>query len=181
MFLFYQQAKLKSHIHDPNAAELVHFQFSSLKVVVEASEKSNTVPSNLSSRAITPLLTHDAIQLLSNCLTSKETNFWNSLGDTWHHGQKYSLNKDTRNNCLVSYVPTFMDGWTPDASFYEPTIENHLENFSSDLFAAFVNTNIAKQQGLSHPFGKRKVTFSDYTVSVGKSSLESMETYIRAN
>ena len=77
------QAKLKSHIHDPNAPELVHFLFSPLTLIVEASHESNTVP-NLPARVIAPLLTYDAIELLSNCLSSKETELWHSLGDAWH-------------------------------------------------------------------------------------------------
>jgi epidermal growth factor receptor kinase substrate 8 len=76
------QAKLKSHIHDPNAPELVHFLFSPLTLIVEASHESNAVP-NLPARVISPLLTYDAIELLSNCLSSKETELWQSLGDAW--------------------------------------------------------------------------------------------------
>ncbi len=79
----YQQAKLKSHIHDPNAPELVHFLFSPLTLIVEASHESNTVP-NLPARVVAPLLTYDAIELLSNCLSSIETELWHSLGDAWH-------------------------------------------------------------------------------------------------
>merc|ERR1712137_936265 len=52
-------AKLKSHIHDPNAPELVHFLFSPLTLIVEASHDSNPVP-NLPARVISPLLTYDA-------------------------------------------------------------------------------------------------------------------------
>jgi len=103
-------AKLKSHIHDPNAPELVHFLFSPLTLIVEASHETNAVP-NLPSRVIAPLLAGDAIELLSNCLSSKETELWHSLGDAWH------TPKDKWNSYVVPYVPTFMDGWTPDASF----------------------------------------------------------------
>ena len=74
---------MKSHIHDPNAPELVHFLFSPLTLIVEASHESNTVP-NLPARVVAPLLTYDAIELLSNCLSSKETELWHSLGDDWH-------------------------------------------------------------------------------------------------
>lgn len=104
-------AKLKSHIHDPNAPELVHFLFSPLTLIVEASHESNTVP-NLPSRVVVPLLTYDAIELLSNCLSSKETELWHSLGDAWH------TPKDKWNGYVAPYIPTFMDGWTPDASYF---------------------------------------------------------------
>lgn len=42
--LFSPQAKLKSHIHDPNAPELVHFLFTPLALIVDASRDSNYGP-----------------------------------------------------------------------------------------------------------------------------------------
>ena len=81
-FLIEKQAKLKSHIHDPNAPELVHFLFSPLTLIAEASHESKSP--NLPARVVAPLLTYDAIELLSNCLSSKETELWHSLGDAWH-------------------------------------------------------------------------------------------------
>ncbi|XP_057374617.1 epidermal growth factor receptor kinase substrate 8-like [Daphnia carinata] len=126
-------AKLKSHIHDPNAPELVHFLFSPLTLIVEASHESNTVP-NLPACVVAPLLTYDAIELLSNCLSSKETELWHSLGEAWH------TPKDKWNSYVVPYVPTFMDGWTPDASFFpEEKEENKRSNtemtrYSSEFF-----------------------------------------------
>jgi len=132
-------AKLKSHIHDPNAPELVHFLFSPLTLIVEASHETNTV-TNLPSRVISPLLSADAIELLSNCLSSKETELWHSLADPWH------TPKDKWNSYVVPYVPTFMDGWTPDASFFieenkepetkRPSVprEPEMSRYGSDFF-----------------------------------------------
>ncbi|XP_046459343.1 epidermal growth factor receptor kinase substrate 8-like isoform X1 [Daphnia pulex] len=126
-------AKLKSHIHDPNAPELVHFLFSPLTLIVEASHESNTVP-NLPARVVAPLLTYDAIELLSNCLSSKETELWHSLGDAWH------TPKDKWNSYVVPYVPTFMDGWTPDASFFPDEKEENkrsnteMTRYSNEFF-----------------------------------------------
>lgn len=34
-------------------------------------------------QVLSPLLTADAIELLTNCLTSRETEIWHSLGDVW--------------------------------------------------------------------------------------------------
>ncbi|XP_053967726.1 epidermal growth factor receptor kinase substrate 8 [Anastrepha ludens] len=100
-------AKLKAHIHDPNAPELVHFLFTPLALIVEASSDTY-YESQLPARVITPLLTREAINLLINCVTSKETELWRSLGDAW------IIPRDQWKNDIGSYHPVFMDGWSPD-------------------------------------------------------------------
>ncbi|XP_054281539.1 epidermal growth factor receptor kinase substrate 8-like isoform X2 [Macrosteles quadrilineatus] len=75
-------AKLKHHIHDPNAPELVHFLFTPLALIVDASHDTHYGP-NLPSKVVSPLLTQEAVNLLINCVTSKETELWHSLGDAW--------------------------------------------------------------------------------------------------
>ena len=96
---------MKSHIHDPNAPELVHFLFSPLTLIVEASHESNGAP-NLPARVVSPLLTYDAIELLSNCLSSKETELWHSLGDAWRTPKyavlRTSFSVHTITICFVS-------------------------------------------------------------------------------
>jgi len=77
------QAKLKAHIHDPNAPELVHFLFTPLSLVVEASKDPRQGTPDLAAKVVAPLLTPDAKELLLNCLTSKEADLWVSLGDAW--------------------------------------------------------------------------------------------------
>ena len=81
-YSIYFQAKLKSHIHDPNAPELVHFLFTPLALIVDASHDTQYGP-NLPSKVISPLLTREAVNLLINCVTSKETELWHSLGEAW--------------------------------------------------------------------------------------------------
>ena len=72
------------HIHDPNAPELVHFLFTPLTLIVNASRDPNYASTpNLPAHVVSPMLTRDAVDLLANCLTSKETELWNSLGDVW--------------------------------------------------------------------------------------------------
>ena len=63
-------AKLKAHIHEPNAPELVHFLFTPLALIVDASHDSQYGP-NVPSKVLTPLLTKQSVDLLLNCLTSK--------------------------------------------------------------------------------------------------------------
>ncbi|XP_017466296.1 PREDICTED: epidermal growth factor receptor kinase substrate 8-like protein 2 isoform X1 [Rhagoletis zephyria] len=100
-------AKLKAHIHDPNAPELVHFLFTPLALIVEASSDTY-YESQLPTRVVNPLLTREAINLLINCVTSKETELWRSLGDAW------IIPRDQWKNDVGSYHPVFMDGWSPD-------------------------------------------------------------------
>ncbi|XP_066591050.1 epidermal growth factor receptor kinase substrate 8 [Prorops nasuta] len=100
-------AKLKAHIHDPNAPELVHFLFTPLALIVDASHDTNYDP-NLPSKVISPLLTREAVNLLINCVTSKETELWHSLGDTW------LIPRDQWKGHVPSYHPVFMDGWSPE-------------------------------------------------------------------
>ncbi|XP_015021267.2 epidermal growth factor receptor kinase substrate 8-like protein 1 [Drosophila mojavensis] len=100
-------AKLKAHIHDPNAPELVHFLFTPLALIVEASSDTY-YESQLPSRVVNPLLTREAINLLINCVTSKETELWRSLGDAW------VIPRDQWKEDVGSYHPVFLDGWSPD-------------------------------------------------------------------
>jgi len=76
------QARLKSHIHDPNSPELVHFLFTPLSLIVEAA-RDPKLPTDLPSSVVAPLLTAAAVALLRNCLTSKEMEFWTKLGHAW--------------------------------------------------------------------------------------------------
>ncbi|GFR05139.1 epidermal growth factor receptor kinase substrate 8-like protein 2 [Trichonephila clavata] len=105
-------AKLKSHIHDPNAPELVHFLFTPLALIVDAARDSN-YSSTLASRVVAPLITRDAIELLMNCCTSKESDLWHSLGDSW------VTPKEHWEGFEGTYHPVFSDGWAPENPFHE--------------------------------------------------------------
>ena len=99
-------AKLKAHIHDPNAPELVHFLFTPLALIVDASHDSHYGP-NLPTKVLSPLLTKSAVDLLINCLTSKESELWHSLGEPWY------VPKEQWKGYVPPYKPVFMDGWSP--------------------------------------------------------------------
>nr|XP_021003061.1 epidermal growth factor receptor kinase substrate 8-like protein 2 isoform X2 [Parasteatoda tepidariorum] len=100
-------AKLKSHIHDPNAPELVHFLFTPLALIIDAARDSNH-SANLAANVVSPLLTRDAIELLANCCTSKETDLWHSLGDSW------IIPRDQWKGYESTYRPVFSNGWAPE-------------------------------------------------------------------
>merc|ERR1719429_571653 len=99
-------AKLKAHIHDPNAPELVHFLFTPLALIVDASHDSQYGP-NLPTKVLAPLLTKSAVDLLINCLTSKESELWHSLGEPWY------VPREQWKGYVPPYKPVFMDGWSP--------------------------------------------------------------------
>jgi len=107
-------AKLKAHIHDPNAPELVHFLFTPLALIVDASHDTHYGP-NLPAKVVSPLLTGDAVNLLINCVTSKETELWQSLGDAW------LIPRDQWNGYVPPYHPVFLDGWSPEYPVVEGT------------------------------------------------------------
>merc|ERR1719411_1482605 len=105
-------AKLKAHIHDPNAPELVHFLFTPLALIVDASHDSHYGP-NLPSKILAPLLNKNAVDLLINCLTSKESELWHSLGEPWY------IPVEDWKDYVQPYRPVFMDGWSPSVSYPE--------------------------------------------------------------
>ncbi|KAJ6641890.1 Epidermal growth factor receptor kinase substrate 8-like protein 2 [Pseudolycoriella hygida] len=120
-------AKLKAHIHDPNAPELVHFLFTPLALIVDASHDTYYDP-NIPARVINPLLSHQAINLLINCVTSKEHELWKSLGDAW------TIPREEWKGHVGTYHPTFFDGWSPDFSVMDdlehpltPTIKRRID------------------------------------------------------
>ncbi|XP_013773174.2 epidermal growth factor receptor kinase substrate 8-like protein 2 isoform X4 [Limulus polyphemus] len=109
-FSFNLLARLKNHIHDPNAPELIHFLFTPLTLVVDAAQQTG---SNLPPQVVAPLLTADAIDLLVNCCSSKETDLWHSLGDPW------IIPRDQWRGNQGSYHPVFSNGWAPEYPFSE--------------------------------------------------------------
>lgn len=105
-------AKLKAHIHDPNAPELVHFLFTPLALIVDASHDAD-YDVKIPDRVIDPLLTREAINLLINCVTSKETELWRSLGEAW------TIPREQWKGHVGAYHPVFFDGWSPDFSMVD--------------------------------------------------------------
>jgi len=70
-------------IHNPNAPEMIHILFEPLELVVSASRDPANGVLALASKVSVPLLSAEAVQLLSDCLTSRECQLWASLGDAW--------------------------------------------------------------------------------------------------
>ncbi|XP_071988060.1 epidermal growth factor receptor kinase substrate 8-like isoform X5 [Engystomops pustulosus] len=97
-------AKLKSHIQNPSAAELVHFLFTPLSMMVEA-----TGGAELAHSVLSPLLMKDAIDFLNFVLNEEEKKLWLSLGDTWSKSRM----EWPKDQFIPPYIPRFRNGWEP--------------------------------------------------------------------
>lgn len=99
-------AKLKNHIHEPNAPELLHFLFTPLTVILDACQWG--LGRNIAPQVFSPLITREASDLLRNCLTSKEADVWMALGDAWKIAPE-----DWPTALPPPYRPVFTDGYMP--------------------------------------------------------------------
>uniref|UniRef100_A0A8B9U050 Epidermal growth factor receptor kinase substrate 8 n=1 Tax=Anas zonorhyncha TaxID=75864 RepID=A0A8B9U050_9AVES len=125
-------AKLKFHIQNPSAAELVHFLFTPLHMVVQT-----TGGPELASTVISPLLTKDTIDFLQYTVTSEEGQLWMSLGDTWTKARA-DWPKD---QFIPPYVPRFRNGWEPPLlNFMGAPNEQELNHLAESV------ANFAEQQ-----------------------------------
>lgn len=97
-------AKLKSHIQNPSAADLVHFLFTPLNMVVQA-----TGGPELASTVLSPLLTKDTIDFLNHTVNSDERQLWMSLGEAWMK----TRTEWPKEQFIPPYVPRFRNGWEP--------------------------------------------------------------------
>ncbi|XP_036151594.1 epidermal growth factor receptor kinase substrate 8-like protein 2 isoform X2 [Myotis myotis] len=97
-------AKLQKHIQNPSAAELVHFLFGPLDLIVSTCGGPDIARSVLS-----PLLSRDAVGFLRGHLVPKEMALWDSLGETWTRPRS----EWPREPQLLLYVPKFHSGWEP--------------------------------------------------------------------
>ncbi|XP_027694596.1 epidermal growth factor receptor kinase substrate 8 isoform X2 [Vombatus ursinus] len=97
-------AKLKSHIQNPSAADLVHFLYTPLNMMVQA-----TGGPELASTVLSPLLTKDAIDFLNQTVHVEERQLWMSLGETWLKPRA----EWPKEQFIPPYVPRFRNGWEP--------------------------------------------------------------------
>ncbi|KRX26990.1 Adenosine monophosphate-protein transferase FICD [Trichinella nelsoni] len=99
-------AKLKNHIHEPNAPELLHFLFTPLAIILDACQWG--FGRNIAPQVVSPLISRAAKALLLNCLTSKESEIWASLGDAWR-----TTAEEWTGPLPGHYSPTFAHSYGP--------------------------------------------------------------------
>ncbi|KAM8814368.1 epidermal growth factor receptor kinase substrate 8-like protein 2 isoform 2-T2 [Rhynchonycteris naso] len=97
-------AKLQKHIQNPSAAELVHFLFGPLDLIV-----STCGGPDIAHSVSSPLLSRDAVTFLRGHLVPKEMALWESLGETWTRPRS----EWPREPQVLLYVPKFHSGWEP--------------------------------------------------------------------
>ncbi|XP_039264480.2 epidermal growth factor receptor kinase substrate 8-like isoform X1 [Styela clava] len=158
-------AKLKAHIQNPNAIEIIHFLFSPLQMCIQACGGYD-IPRSVES----PLLTKDGIDLLHNCLTTQEAEVWRNLGDFWTKSRL----EFPKEHYFPPYVPTFSSGWVPPLLSNDPG-KDHTElaatiaeqasrvnraeearrasdvnNASTDAFRQHVEQHVVRNQALNN-------------------------------
>ncbi|XP_077451766.1 epidermal growth factor receptor kinase substrate 8-like protein 2 [Stigmatopora argus] len=102
-------AKLKKHIQNPSASELVHFLFGPLELVLQSLHSPELVRS-----IISPHLSKDAVDFLRGHLTPKETVTFELLGEGWTKPRA----EWPRDQCAPPYYPKFRNGWEPPAELF---------------------------------------------------------------
>uniref|UniRef100_A0A3P8PSZ7 Epidermal growth factor receptor kinase substrate 8-like protein 2 n=1 Tax=Astatotilapia calliptera TaxID=8154 RepID=A0A3P8PSZ7_ASTCA len=101
-------AKLKKHIQNPSASELVHFLFGPLELV-----RSCGGP-DLPRSVMSPHLCKDAVDFLRGHLTPKEMTIFELLGEGWTRPRA----EWPRDQCAPPYYPRFRNGWEPPADLF---------------------------------------------------------------
>ncbi|XP_053717643.1 epidermal growth factor receptor kinase substrate 8a isoform X3 [Synchiropus splendidus] len=103
-YAFNQLGKLKLHIQNPSADDLLHFLFTPLRMVIQASGSVE-----LARSVVVPLLTREAIDFLHGAGTAEERHLWVALGDGW---TKCRL-EWPKDHYFPPCVLKFRDGWEP--------------------------------------------------------------------
>uniref|UniRef100_A0A4W6F0W1 EGFR pathway substrate 8a, signaling adaptor n=1 Tax=Lates calcarifer TaxID=8187 RepID=A0A4W6F0W1_LATCA len=133
---FNQLGKLRDHIQNPSAVDLVHFLFTPLRMVIQASGSVD-----LARSVVVPLLTREAIDFLHSSGTAEERHLWVALGDGWTKC-RLEWPKD-------HYFPPcplrFRDGWEPPALLTATTAPSR-EQELTHLAESLANAEIQRQE-----------------------------------
>uniref|UniRef100_A0A8C0HFT2 Epidermal growth factor receptor kinase substrate 8-like protein 2 n=1 Tax=Chelonoidis abingdonii TaxID=106734 RepID=A0A8C0HFT2_CHEAB len=102
-------AKLRKHIQNPSASELVHFLFGPLELILHSCGGPE-----LARSVVSPLLSKDTIDFLRGHLTPKEMMLWESIGETWTRSRA----EWPRESVVPTYIPKFRNGWEPPLEIF---------------------------------------------------------------
>ncbi|KAL6474592.1 hypothetical protein MHYP_G00181530 [Metynnis hypsauchen] len=102
-------AKLKKHIQNPSASELVHFLFGPLEMVLQSCGTPE-----LPRSVISPHLSRDAVDFLRGHLSPKEMTIFELLGDGWTRPRA----DWPKGPVCSSLRPRFRNGWEPPVELF---------------------------------------------------------------
>uniref|UniRef100_A0AAR2LZF0 SH3 domain-containing protein n=1 Tax=Pygocentrus nattereri TaxID=42514 RepID=A0AAR2LZF0_PYGNA len=126
--------KLKNHIQNPSAVDLVHFLFTPLRMVIHTSGGID-----LAKSVLVPLLTREAIDFLHSAGTPEERHLWVTLGDGW---TKCRL-EWPKDHYFPPHTLRFRDGW-------EPPVLVSREQDLTQLAETLAQAEIHRQEEVSH-------------------------------
>uniref|UniRef100_A0A674DPM6 EGFR pathway substrate 8a, signaling adaptor n=1 Tax=Salmo trutta TaxID=8032 RepID=A0A674DPM6_SALTR len=130
--------KLKSHIQNPSADDLVHFLFTPLRMVIQTSGGTE-----LAKSVVVPLLTREAIDFLHSAGTAEERQLWVALGDGW---TKCRL-EWPKDHYFPPCTLQFRDGWEPPMMLFVPQSR---EAELNQLTQTLTHSEILRQEEM-HP------------------------------
>uniref|UniRef100_A0A8K9XQM0 SH3 domain-containing protein n=1 Tax=Oncorhynchus mykiss TaxID=8022 RepID=A0A8K9XQM0_ONCMY len=130
--------KLKSHIQNPSADDLVHFLFTPLRMVIQTSGGTE-----LAKSVVVPLLTIEAIDFLHSAGTAEERHLWVALGEGW---TKCRL-EWPKDHYFPPCTLQFRDGWEPPMM---PFVPQSREAELNQLTQTLAHSEILRQEEI-HP------------------------------
>uniref|UniRef100_UPI0037E7A441 epidermal growth factor receptor kinase substrate 8a isoform X2 n=1 Tax=Semicossyphus pulcher TaxID=241346 RepID=UPI0037E7A441 len=133
---FNQLGKLKDHIQNPSAVDLLHFLFTPLRMVVQASGSVD-----LARSVVVPLLTREAIDFLHGSGTAEERHLWVTLGEGW---TKCRL-EWPKDQYFPPCVLRFRDSWEPPLL---PAAAPSRDQELSQLAESLANAEIQRHEEL---------------------------------
>ncbi|XP_062299445.1 epidermal growth factor receptor kinase substrate 8a isoform X3 [Scomber scombrus] len=138
---FNQLGKLKDHIQNPSAVELVHFLFNPLRMVIQ------TGGVDLARSVVVPLLTREAIDFLHVSGNAEERHLWVTLGEGW---TKCRL-EWPKDHYFPPCVLRFRDGWEPPAlppATQEPDLSQLAESLANAQRQEELRMRLDQESGL---------------------------------
>ncbi|XP_062373804.1 epidermal growth factor receptor kinase substrate 8a isoform X4 [Sardina pilchardus] len=148
-------AKLKNHISNPSAVDLVHFLFTPLRMVIQTSGGVDLVKT-----VLVPLLTREAIDFLHASATAEERHLWVTLGDGW---TKCRL-EWPKDQFFPAYTPRFRDGWEPPVlAFVGSSREQELNRLAETL----AHAEIQRQEEVALRLSQEQLNIQDFPSADG--------------
>ncbi|XP_070848398.1 epidermal growth factor receptor kinase substrate 8a isoform X7 [Chaetodon trifascialis] len=158
---FNQLGKLKDHIQNPSAVDLLHFLFSPLRMVIQASGSVD-----LARSVVVPLLTREAIDFLHASGTAEERHLWVTLGDGW---TKCRL-EWPKDHYFPLCVLRFRDGWEPPAL---PSVTPSREQELTQLAESLANAEVQRHDELRMRLAQEQMAVQTFPPADGSFDADS--------